>query len=144
MGSMIDDVYLQRFVRAQSGVYDTALKEIRNGDKRSHWMWFIFPQLRGLGKSEMATFYGIADLNEAIMYLAHPVLGTRLIECCEAVLSNKEKSAYEIFGGIDAKKLRSSMTLFLVASDGNPVFKAVLDRFYDGKKDGATLKLLNL
>ncbi len=141
---MTDGMNLQRFVRAQNGVYDTALKEIRNGDKRSHWMWFIFPQLRGLGKSEMATFYGIADLNEAKDYLAHPVLGARLIECCEAVLSNKDKTTYEIFGGIDAKKLRSSMTLFLAASDGDLVFKEVLDRFYGGKKDGATLKILNL
>ncbi|MBO5745664.1 MAG: DUF1810 domain-containing protein [Clostridia bacterium] len=135
---------LQRFERAQNGVYDTALKEIRNGDKRSHWMWFVFPQLRGLGKSEMATFYGIADLNEAKAYLAHPVLGARLLECCEAVLLNKNKTAHEIFGGIDAKKLRSSMTLFLVASDKNAVFQEVLDRFYGGKKDGATLKILNL
>lgn len=141
---MTDGMNLQRFERAQNGVYDTALKEIRNGDKRSHWMWFVFPQLRGLGKSEMATFYGIADLNEAKAYLAHPVLGARLLECCEAVLLNKNKTAHEIFGGIDAKKLRSSMTLFLVASDKNAVFQEVLDRFYGGKKDGATLKILNL
>ena len=141
---MTDGMNLQRFERAQNGVYDTALKEIRNGDKRSHWMWFVFPQLRGLGKSEMATFYGIADLNEAKAYLTHPVLGARLLECCEAVLLNKNKTAHEIFGGIDAKKLRSSMTLFLVASDKNAVFQEVLDRFYGGKKDGATLKILNL
>ena len=103
---------LERFVDAQDGLYETALAEIRSGRKSSHWMWFIFPQLAGLGSSSMAAYYSIKDLNEARAYLDHSVLGPRLIECAEAVMAVEAKSAHEIFGTLDDLKLRSSATLF--------------------------------
>lgn len=134
---------LQRFVRAQNeGGYAQALAELRRGRKTSHWMWYVFPQVAGLGHSPMAQRYGIRSLEEARAYLAHPVLGPRLLECTRAVLASGAASAQALFGGIDAVKLRSSMTLFLSADPAQPLFRAVLDAFYDGAPDAATERLL--
>lgn len=132
---------LSRFVDAQSHSYETALAELKSGRKRSHWMWFIFPQLAGLGRSATARFYGIADLDEARAYLAHPVLGPRLVECARAVLAHEGQSAEAILGCVDALKLRSSATLFREAG-GEPEFQQVLDRFYGGKPCPITLEAL--
>jgi uncharacterized protein (DUF1810 family) len=134
---------LERFVDAQQGIYTQALAELRDGRKRSHWMWFVFPQIAGLGRSETARFYAIADLAEARAYLAHPLLGLRLGEATEAVLAHAGQTPETIFGGIDAVKLRSSMTLFEAAAGVSETrFGAVLDRFYDGVRDTATLQRL--
>ena len=130
---------LDRFVEAQEGVYEDALAELRAGCKQTHWMWFVFPQVVGLGHSPMAQRYAIADLAEARAYLAHPLLGPRLLTCVEAVLQHRNQSAREMLGPPDDIKLRSSMTLFLEAS-GDPRFQAVLDRFFDGRPDEATLQ----
>jgi uncharacterized protein (DUF1810 family) len=132
---------LQRFVDAQEDIFDTALAELRAGNKRSHWMWFVFPQMRGLGSSSNAQFYGIASLEEANAYLAHEVLGPRLLACTQAVLSVQGKSLETILGQVDAQKFRSSMTLFLRASDA-PIFRDALDRYCDGIEDERTLALL--
>ena len=113
---------LDRFIDAQERMYEIALKEIRNGEKESHWMWYIFPQLRGLGKSQMAFAYGIHGLEEAKAYLAHPVLSARLIEISEALLEHKGKDIEDILGDIDAMKLRSSMTLFALISEGGSIY----------------------
>ena len=125
---------LERFVTAQdsSGTYQRAAAELRTGRKTSHWMWFIFPQISGLGRSAMAQAYAIRDLAEAQAYLAHPVLGPRLIECAEIVASHHGLSAEQIFGGIDAIKLRSSMTLFAHADPDQAVFRQVIDRYFEG------------
>ncbi len=132
---------LDRFVAAQAGAYPRALAELRDGAKTSHWMWFVFPQLAGLGRSEIARFYAIRDAAEARAYLAHPLLGPRLVEATQAVIA-APGSAEAILGGIDAIKLRSSMTLFAaVAQDAAP-FEAALDRFFAGEADAATLTLL--
>ena len=128
---------LDRFVAAQRSIYPLALAELRRGHKASHWMWFIFPQLAGLGHSEMARRYGIESLAEARAFLAHPVLGPRLLECAAAVL-DATGSAEEILGPIDAVKLRSSMTLFHRAAPDEPTFRAVLERCYGGVADPAT------
>ncbi|WP_294327555.1 DUF1810 domain-containing protein [uncultured Sphingomonas sp.] len=134
---------LDRFVIAQQRDHATALAELRAGAKRSHWMWYIFPQLRGLGQSAMAETYGIADLAEARAYLAHPVLGARLVESAEALLAHRGKDVVAILGSIDAMKLRSSMTLFeRAAANTEPRFAAVLDAFYAGARDPVTLRLL--
>ena len=132
---------LDRFLEAQERMYETALKEIKNGEKESHWMWYIFPQLRGLGRSQMAYTYGINGLEEAKAYLDHPVLSARLIEISEALLKHKNQDIENILGDIDAMKLRSSMTLFALISEENSVFHQVLDCFYDGKMDKQTIKL---
>ena len=136
---MTDD--LERFVAAQDGVYAQALAELRRGAKRSHWMWFIFPQIAGLGQSAMARTYAIASAEEARGYLAHPVLGPRLIEATEAVTA-AAGSAEAILGGIDAVKLRSSMTLFAAVADDPTPYRAALERFFGGEDDPATLGLL--
>ena len=135
---------LERFVSAQAnGVYCRALAELRAGEKRSHWMWFVFPQLAGLGRSDTARFYAIEGLLEARAYLEHPVLGTRLIECTEALLAwAGRRSAEAILGQIDAIKLRSSLTLFEAASNGVRAFSRALDAFFDGARDPATLDRL--
>jgi uncharacterized protein (DUF1810 family) len=135
---------LQRFVDAQErgGTYARALAELRQGRKTSHWMWFVFPQIAGLGQSEMSQRYAIASLEEARAYLDHPVLGPRLVECCEALLSHQGPSAEQILGGIDAIKLRSSMTLFARADPEARIFQQVLDRYFDGEADAATERLL--
>jgi uncharacterized protein (DUF1810 family) len=130
---------LSRFVDAQgSGTYEQALGELRAGRKRSHWMWFVFPQVAGLGHSETAQYYAIAGLEEARDYLAHPVLGPRLVECAQALLELPGNDAIAVLGPVDAKKLRSSMTLFAVA-DGNPVFTEVLEKYFSGATDEFTL-----
>lgn len=133
---------LQRFLDAQSNSYNQALREITAGQKVSHWMWYIFPQIRGLGRSETAQFYGIVDLQEAIAYAQDPILGPRLTEICDALLAHYNKDAVEIFGFTDARKLQSSMTLFSVAAPDCPVFSLVLNLFFDGKQDQNTLRLL--
>jgi uncharacterized protein (DUF1810 family) len=133
---------LQRFLDAQERAYDNALGEIRAGKKRSHWMWFIFPQISGLGRSDMARHYAITSLDEARAYLDHPVLGERLRTCVAALQDLGPTTAEAVFGGIDAVKLRSSLTLFAQASE-DPAFAAALDRWFAGQKDEATLALLN-
>ncbi len=138
---MSDDPFdLARFVSAQDsgGTYQRAAAELRAGRKTSHWMWFIFPQIAGLGLSSMSRRYAISSLAEARAYLAHPVLGPRLRESAEIVASSKAASAESIFGGIDAVKLRSSMTLFSRAAPEEAVFGQVLDRYFDGRADRAT------
>ncbi|WP_101946800.1 DUF1810 domain-containing protein [Mycobacterium sp. 3519A] len=134
---------LGRFVDAQDRVYDTVVAELRDGAKRTHWIWFIFPQLRGLGRSGTAQHYGIGSLDEARAYLAHPVLGPRLRECTRLVAAIDGRSVDEIFGWPDNMKVRSSMTLFARATDDNADFRGVLDKFYVGEEDPATLELLN-
>ena len=133
---------LERFVEAQAPVYEAALAELRNGRKTSHWMWFVFPQIAGLGRSSMSQRYAIASLEEARAYLAHPILGPRLRACAEAVLGAKAGSIEAVLGGIDATKLRSSMTLFHRAAPEDPLFTAVLDRWYGGATDPATDAIL--
>jgi uncharacterized protein (DUF1810 family) len=135
------DADLERFVEAQARTYDQALAELRAGHKQSHWMWFVFPQLRGLGRSETSRFYGLAGLEEARAYLEHPVLGSRLRAAFEAVVA-APGAAEAILGPIDAVKLRSSATLFLRAAPGEPLFSQVLDRFFDGEPDPSTDDLL--
>jgi uncharacterized protein (DUF1810 family) len=137
----MDDRYdLKRFVAAQDAdrIYDQAAAELRRGRKTSHWMWFVFPQITGLGQSPVARMYAISGLAEAEAYLAHPVLGPRLVECAAIVGALSGRTAEEIFGGIDALKLRSSMTLFLRAAPDEPVFRQVLDEYFGGKPDPAT------
>ncbi len=135
-----DPFDLARFVEAQAANYDTALAEIRRGAKRSHWMWYIFPQIAGLGQSPMARRYALRSREEARAYLDHPVLGARLLACVAALQDLPETSAEVVFGGIDAIKLRSSLTLF-VAARGSPLFEATLARWF-GAPDQATLDLL--
>lgn len=135
---MRDEYDLERFVRAQEGVYPRALAELRAGQKRSHWMWFVFPQIAGLGQSAMSRMYAITSLDEAKAYLHHPVLGPRLLECTRLVTNADARTAEEIFGSIDAIKLRSSMTLFMRAAPEQPLFKQVLDRYFRGVPDPAT------
>jgi uncharacterized protein (DUF1810 family) len=133
---------LERFVEAQAPVIDQVLAELEAGRKRTHWMWYVFPQLAGLGHSAMARHFAIADLDEARRYLAHPVLGPRLSRCTELVNGHAGLSAHAIFGSPDDLKFRSSMTLFRAADPGLDVFQTALDRFYDGKRDERTLALL--
>ncbi|NPD04343.1 DUF1810 domain-containing protein [Nocardioides sp. zg-1308] len=135
---------LDRFVRAQDdrGTYDRALAELRAGRKTSHWMWFVFPQVAGLGRSGTAQAYAISGLAEAQAYLAHDVLGARLRECCHALLDLEDTSAERVLGSVDAMKLRSSMTLFARAAPEEPLFTDVLDRFHDGEPDERTIELL--
>ncbi|PWC35876.1 DUF1810 domain-containing protein [Azospirillum sp. TSO35-2] len=139
-----DDPFdLQRFIDAQEPVFTAVMNELRDGRKRSHWMWFVFPQLRGLGRSPTAQLYGIASLDEARAYLAHPILGARLDQATRAVLAVPERSLHAIFGSPDDMKFRSSMTLFaVVADDAGSPYHAALARFCDGRMDEATLGLL--
>lgn len=145
---MADPDNLQRFVAAQSAVYDEVTRELAAGRKRTHWMWFVFPQLRGLGHSATAQHFGIASLQEARAYLAHPVLGPRLRECAAVLRDAAEQRPITlILGSVDALKLRSSMTLFQRASAApadRELFGAVLDRYYDGEPDDRTLSLLTV
>lgn len=133
---------LERFVQAQDPVYATVLAELRTGRKRSHWMWFIFPQIAGLGRSEMAQRYAIANGDEAAAYLAHPVLGARLRECASIVAESEGLSAHDIFGHPDELKFRSSMTLFADVAPDEAVFQACIDKYFDGAPDEATLARL--
>jgi uncharacterized protein (DUF1810 family) len=136
---------LERFVVVQETAYERALQEIKRGRKQSHWMWFVFPQIAGLGRSEMSQRFAIGSLSEAAAYLKHPVLGPRIVEICKALLAVEAKSARDILGSPDDMKLRSSMTLFgLASSDANSIFQNVLDKYFHGKQDSATRRLLNL
>ncbi|WP_323810160.1 DUF1810 domain-containing protein [Sphingobium baderi] len=138
---MTQDATLARFIEAQANVYEMALAEIRAGAKRSHWMWFVFPQLRGLGHSPTAHYYGIASLAEARAYLAHPVLGPRYLECVKALQALGGSDPVSIFGSVDAMKLRSSLTLF-EAAGGSPLLDDALERWFDGDRDESTLHRL--
>jgi len=140
----VSDLYdLQRFIRAQDGVYETALAELRAGSKQSHWMWFVFPQLRGLGVSPTAQYYGISSLEEALGYLQDPMLGARLRQSVEALLPwAARRTPEQVFGAIDAIKLRSCLTLFDAAESG-AVFAQALAAFFEGIRDERTLALLN-
>ena len=135
---------LQRFVEAQDagGTYDAAVRELRAGRKTSHWMWFVLPQLAGLGRSATARHYALAGADEALAYLAHPVLGPRLRECAQALLALPTCDPVAVLGSVDAQKLRSSMTLFAAVAPDEPVFREVLDRCFDGAADRLTLELL--
>lgn len=136
---------LERFVEAQSGVYEHALAELRGGRKRTHWMWFVFPQLKGLGRSATALRYGITGIDEARVYLAHPVLGPRLLECA-AVLEQLDAglTASDIFGSPDDVKLRSSLTLFALASEPGSVFERLIGKYFGGEPDDRTVAMLGL
>jgi uncharacterized protein (DUF1810 family) len=138
---MMDLFDLERFVEAQEGAYGTALAEIRRGAKRSHWMWFIFPQIAGLGHSAIAQHYAIASIEEARAYLAHPVLGARYRECVAVLQDLTGTTAQAVFGTTDAMKLRSSLTLFAEAS-GSHLFEAAIDRWFGGEKDEATIWII--
>jgi uncharacterized protein (DUF1810 family) len=138
---MPDPHSLDRFVDAQQPVYAQVLAELRAGRKRTHWMWFVFPQLRGLGTSPMAQRFALASLDEARAYLAHPVLGPRLRECCDLMLQVPQRSALEILGSPDDLKFRSCLTLFGLAAPGDDLFRRCLDRFYDGEPDPRTVAL---
>jgi len=139
-----DPYDLQRFVVAQAGDYDRALGELRRGRKESHWIWYIFPQVAGLGHSSMAGKYAIQSREEAVAYLQHPVLGERLRQCCEALLRHRAKRVEDIMGYPDDLKLRSSMTLFAAVSESDSVFHQVLKAFYAGERDERTMDFLGL
>lgn len=139
---MNNDNTLQRFVDAQQTDYATALSEIESGRKRSHWMWYVFPQLQGLGLSSTAQYYGIKNLNEAQAYLAHPLLGSRLIEISKALSHLKSNDANSILGSPDDMKLRSCITLFAALPGADSVFGQLLDKFFDGVPDSKTLQLI--
>lgn len=134
---------LMRFLDAQNKLYLTAFSEIKKGKKETHWMWFIFPQIKGLGSSDNANYYAIANLQEANEFLAHPILGKHLIEISELLLTFKRKSAESIFGDLDARKLRSSMTLFSLIENTDPIFQEVLDAFFPSETDSLTLSIIN-
>ena len=133
---------LQRFVQAQDSIYTSVLAELRGGRKRSHWMWFIFPQIAGLGFSSTSQHYAIKSAEEARQYLQHPILGPRLLECCQTVLEISGHSAHDIFGSPDDLKLKSSMTLFETVAAPNAPFAAVLERYFQGQRDSKTLAIL--
>jgi len=135
---------LERYITVQKSVFQTALTEIQNGRKSSHWMWYVFPQIQGLGYTEISRFYAIRDIDEAKEYLQHRTLGPRLILMCNSLLELKTNDAHRIFGSPDDLKLKSCMTLFASVSPTDPVFEKVLDKFYNGLKDHITLKILNL
>ncbi|MGI9149157.1 MAG: DUF1810 domain-containing protein [Chloroflexota bacterium] len=137
---MSDPHHLERFVVAQNagGTYDRAIGELRRGRKTSHWMWFVFPQIAGLGQSPTSKMYAVASLEEAQAYLRHPVLGPRLIECARTVVETRVESAEDIFGGIDAQKLHSCATLFMRAAPAESMFRQVLDQYFGGVPDTAT------
>ena len=139
-----DPYDLNRFISAQETIYKSVLEELRRGQKRSHWMWFIFPQIDGLGNSETSRYYSIKNEHEARAYLAHPVLGPRLLQCAETVLALNGKTASEIFGFPDDMKFKSSMTLFVRVSELQNVFVRVLDKYFDGKLDTKTIDLIGL
>ena len=135
---------LDRFLDAQRSDYAAALAEVRRGRKTSHWMWYIFPQIAGLGQSSTARYYSIRDLEEAREYYAHPVLGQRLREISGALLALRGSDPVAVFGGIDSMKLKSSMTLFAVAAPDDSLFQQVLDKYYGGEQDALTLRILGL
>jgi len=134
---------IERFLSAQENTYDKALREIKNGMKESHWMWFVFPQIRGLGFTEYNVYFGLKDLDEAREYLEHPILGKRLVEISQAALGQKGKTAMEIFGRPDERKLKSCMTLFSQIQNADQVFNKVLEKYYSGEKDEKTISILD-
>jgi uncharacterized protein (DUF1810 family) len=134
---------LGKFLDAQKEVYKNALSEIKAGRKTSHWMWFIFPQIKGLGRTDIAIFYSIADIEEATAYLSHPILGHNLIEISKAVFNIENKTAREIFGKPDDRKLRSCMTLFSMVKNADPIFKRVIAKYFEGQEDINTIEILN-
>ena len=138
---MSDPLDLDRFVRAQEADYERALAEIRSGRKRSHWMWYVFPQFAGLGLSATSQRYAINSLAEARAYLAHPILGARLTEIAEAVLNVQGRTAHEMFGSPDDLKLKSSATLFSLVSPADSVFHRIIDKYFEGRRDEKTLAL---
>ena len=140
---MTNEINLQRFIAAQQSDYSIALSEIENGKKRSHWMWYIFPQIFGLGFSETSKFYSIKSIKEAEEFLRHPLLGKRLIEISNALLQLTTNDAHEIFGSPDDVKLQSSMTLFSILPEADPVFNKVLEKFFEGKKDKKTIDIFS-
>ena len=142
MSGSSDPFELERFVRAQEGTYEVALAEIRSGRKRTHWMWYVFPQVVGLGVSETSQHYAIGSAAEARAYLVHPVLGPRLVECVEAVHKVEGRSAHEIFGSPDDRKLRSCATLFAQVSPPGSVFERLLAKYFEGERDVRTVELL--
>lgn len=138
----MDPFDLERFVRAQAPVFAGALEELRQGEKRSHWMWFVFPQLQGLGTSTMARRYAISGKDEARAFLTHPVLGSRLLDCTLAMNALEGKSAFEVLGSPDDQKFQSSMTLFAAVADDPQPFMAALDKYFGGQKDSKTVEFL--
>lgn len=139
---MADSFDLERFVEAQGPVLEQVRSELRRGQKRGHWMWFVFPQIKGLGRSETAVFYAIGSREEAAAYLKHPVLGPRLVECTRLVLGVKGRSSEQIFGEIDSLKFRSSITLFAQVTLKETVFQEALEKYFEGEVDAATLEML--
>jgi uncharacterized protein (DUF1810 family) len=137
---MTDPYDLERFVTAQKPVYERVLRELRAGDKATHWMWFVFPQIAGLGRSPTAVRYAISSLDEARAYLVHPILGARLRECARLVLDVEGSTARDIFGSVDEMKFRSSMTLFMQAAPEEPLFAQCLEKYFGGRPDPATLE----
>ncbi|GAB3552584.1 DUF1810 domain-containing protein [Spirosoma fluminis] len=133
---------LDRFVTAQEGTFQAAFNELKNGKKTGHWMWYIFPQIAGLGFSETSRFYAIQNLEEAELYLQHPLLRDRLVQIAEVLLTVEGETAYQIFGSPDDVKLNSCMTLFSLVENADPVFQNVIDTYFDGKRDEKTLKLV--
>ena len=142
LGNSTDPYDLERFVEAQSRVLEQVRSELRAGSKRGHWMWFVFPQMKGLGMSETSRFYGIGSREEAVAYLKHPALGLRLVECTRLVLGVKSRTAKQIFGEVDALKFHSSMTLFGEISLRETAFAEAIEMYFDGEKDAATLEIL--
>lgn len=137
-----DPFNLNRFLQAQESIYPQALVELKSGQKRTHWMWFVFPQIKGLGQSPTSLYYAIESLEEARQYLDHPVMGLRLRECAQAILSIEDRTASEIFGFPDDLKLRSSMTLFACVAEPGAIFERVLDKYFRGERDARTLAIL--
>ena len=135
---------LERFVKAQDNSYTTALREVKSGHKKGHWIWYIFPQMKGLGRSHYSEYYGIEDLSEATAYLNDPILGSRLVEITEALLNLNAANMIDVVGYPDVLKVQSCMTLFEQVENAPSVFSEVLDLYYDGKRDEQTLKLLNI
>jgi uncharacterized protein (DUF1810 family) len=134
---------LERFLKAQETKYQDAFSEIKNGRKTSHWMWYIFPQIAGLGFSEMSQYYAIEDLAEAKLYLEHKILGNRLLEISKVLLETDGKTAHDIFGSPDDFKLKSSMTLFSLVSNSNSIFEEVLQKYFNAEKDIKTMNIIN-
>jgi uncharacterized protein (DUF1810 family) len=138
----MDKYNLSRFLEAQMVTYEGAMLELARGSKKSHWIWYIFPQIEGLGRSDTAKLYSIKSLEEGRVYLEHPVLGPRLVEACEILLSLKEASMDEVMGFPDDLKLLSSMTLFEVVSDSNSIFTKMIEFYYEGRRDKASLDII--
>ena len=139
---MIEEISLNRFIAALEAACPIALAEVRNGRKQSHWMWYIFPQIQGLGYSETAKYYAIKDIKEAEAFLEHPLLGNRLIQICQALLDLETNDAHKIFGSPDNIKLKSSMTLFASVPNPHPIFQSVLKKFFGGIKDNKTVQII--